>query len=249
MAGKSIIKVTTPEAYSDDELTTYDLQTYTQGRLLTSDPNTELTLAFALQKVRSVCRWHVSPVLTDTLMLDGPGHWGGLAVGIGGLYYASGGYLTGVLRRQRTGADTLFLPTKRLLGIKSITEYGCPVDLCHVEWSEDGAVVKRYNPEYGSVPPNWSSLWPTGFRSISVTFEHGYSADEAADWRRLVLAIADRSSMVRGLIGPFSTMIGPYRVNPYFGESRTGTLPLDASWIDDLLGMIDTPRYVRVDDW
>jgi hypothetical protein len=236
--------VTTPDPYTTDELTANDLQTFTQGRLVASDPNAQFALAGALQEIQNYCRWHVSPVVTDTLVLDGPGQWGGLAVGIGGLYYASGSYLTGVLRRVRTGGGTLYLPTKRLLSIESVTECGNSLNVSSnfsesdVAWSASGEVVKTDG-----------SSWTTQFQGIQITFTHGYAADNSVDWRRIVLAAADRMSMVRGLIGAFSTNMGPYRVNAYFGESRTGTMDKDAGWLDDLFGMINTARYVRVDDW
>jgi hypothetical protein len=232
------------EPYSTDELSINDLSTYTQGRLVVGDPNAQFALDSALQLVRDHCRWNVSPVATDSLTLDGPGHWGGLAVGIGGLYYASGGYLTGVLRHVRTGGTTLFLPTKHLLSIASVTECGTALNVSSdftnsdVAWSVSGEVVKTDG-----------SPWTTQFQGIEITFTHGYSASEASDWRRIVLAVADRQSMVRGLVGAFSTSMGPYRVNAYFGESRTGTMPKDAGWLDDLFGMIPTDRYVRIDDW
>ena len=177
--------------------------------------------------------------------------WGGLQVGTGGIYYASGGYLTGVLERVRTGGRTLFLPTKNLLGIESIIEDGTvllPPSADYsgdFQWSQSGVVTKSN----GSL---WTANYASnsqGAQGLSVKFTHGYSAAQAEDWRKIVLAIADRSSMVRGLIGGFSTNMGPYRVNSYFGESRTGTMPKDASWLDDLMALIDTKRYVRVDDW
>lgn len=235
--------------YSEDELTPYDLQTFTQGRLIASDPNAEMALDFALQKVRNHCHWNVSPVETVMDMdFDGPGMWGGLAVGAGGLHYASGGYVAGVLRRVRTGATQLYLPTKKLLSIQSIVEDGVTLDVTpggDVSWSSDGTVIKNSGAPWTFNLASNSK----GAQGISVSFQHGYTAKQAKDWRRIVLMIADRASMVRGLIGAFSTNMGPYRVNAYFGESRSGTLPKDAGWLDDLLGMIPTSQYVRVDDW
>lgn len=216
-----------------------DLTMFTQGRLAADDPLTAFHLDAALTRVRNRCRWNVNPVVVDDVaVFDGPGTWGGLSVGIGGLYYASGSYLTGVLRRSRFGADSLMLPTKRLLGISSIIENGDVLQPgVDFTWSAAGVVVKTpYTP------------WTSNFQSIQVTYTHGYEDEEAGDWRRIVLAVADRTSMVRGLIGPFSTSMGPYRVNAYYGESRTGTLPLQASWDDDLMGQIDVVRYQRIDN-
>jgi hypothetical protein len=229
--------------YETPELTPFDLQTYTQGRLQQADPNTTLVLRNALQQVRNYCHWHVTPIKTnETLRLDGPGEDGALAVGTGGLYYASGSYLTGVLRHTRPGAQTLYLPTKRLLGITAVVEHrhrhdieGHAIDVHDLDWSDYGDVQKL-----DGVP------WPRHKRSIDVTFTHGYDIEESMDWRRLVLAMADRMSLVRGLTGSFPTAVGPYRVGAYYGASRTGTLPVTAGWLDDLLSQIDVPRYVRL---
>lgn len=223
--------------YQSPELTPLDLQTYTQGRLLATDPNTGLVLANALQQVRNYCRWHVCPVRKNvTLTLDGPGEYGGLAVGTGGLYYASGSYLTGVLRRVRAGGDTLYLPTKRLNGITAVIEHNQPIDPDSLDWSERGEVQKCDGQP-----------WARRKRSIEVTFTHGYERQEAEDFRRIVLAMADRMSLVRGLTGPFPVGVGPYKVSAYYGTSRTGSLPVTAGWLDDLLTQIDVPRYVRLD--
>jgi hypothetical protein len=232
------------QPYKTDDLTPSDLQAYTNNRLNSEDANTALVLDAALQLVRNYCRWHVCPVITDDVVsLDGPGDWGGLTVGLGGLHFASGSYLTGVLRHQRVGANVLYLPTKRLKSITSIIEDGVALDMTTIRWTERGAVYKTtgqpwtYNQAGGSV---------LGMQGLEVTFTHGYSITEAQDWRRLVLACADRMSLVRGLIGPFNAAVGPYRVSALYGTSRTGTLPQDSGFLDDLLGMINTPKYVRV---
>jgi hypothetical protein len=222
--------------FTSDELQPIDLQTFTQGRLQATDPNVQFALDGALQAFRSHCMWHVTPVETETLTLDGTGVWGGLAVGIGGLYYASGSYMTGFLHRTRPGANSLYLPTKRLLGIKSIVENDVPVDISCVRWSQDGEVRKKNGQP-----------WTGEFQGLTIEFEHGWTAKEAVDWRRYVLQAADRMSLVRGLLGPFNTDLGPYRVSGYYGTSRAGNMPKDASWLDDLFGLVDTKRYVRVE--
>lgn len=225
------------------ELSPTDLETYTQGRLSAVDPNTATHLDRALATARNYCRWHVTPVETNVVMtLDGPGKWGGLKVGLGGLYFPSGSYITGVLRQSRSGADTLFLPTKKLLGIQSIVEDGVtllPESSTYTgdfKWSEDGIVVKTNHQP-----------WTPNFQGLTVTFTHGYTEDEAADWRAIVLSMADRISLVRGLVGPFNTAVGPYRLSAYYGTSRTGNLPQSANWLDDLLSQFNTSAYVRID--
>lgn len=235
-----------PQPYSTDELQPLDLATYTSQRLSADDPNTLMALESALWQVRNYCKWHVCPVkINDTISLDGPGQWGGLAVGIGGLYYASGSYLGGVLRHQRAGGNTLYLPSKHVTGISAVVEDGVPLDvLTDISWSDRGEIVKTSGQPW---TVNLASGRNDGSQGISVTFTHGYSSEEASDWRRLVLSIADRSSLVKGLVGAFPATVGPYRVGAYFGTSRAGNMPRDAGWLDDLLGMIDTARYVRVE--
>ncbi|WP_099024322.1 hypothetical protein [Mycolicibacterium palauense] len=57
------------------ELTAADVYTHTEGRLPDDAPNGKVAhmLAAALAAARAYCGWHVSPVRTDTLVLDGPG--------------------------------------------------------------------------------------------------------------------------------------------------------------------------------
>lgn len=216
------------------ELTPADLVTYTSNRLSISDPNVAIVLAAALQQVRSYCKWSVSPVLVnDQFTFDGPGQWGGYSVGTGSLYGTSYTGSAGVLKRTRVGGSVLYLPTKRLQGIASIVEDGVTLDLSTIQWSTRGEVVKADG-----------SQWSTNLHSITVTFTHGWTEAEAADWRRIVLAVADRMSLTRGLVGAFPVDVGPYRVGGYFGSSRPGNLPVGAGWLDDLFGMIDSKRYV-----
>lgn len=54
------------------ELLPSDVQTYTNGRLLASDPAVQRMLDAALMVARRECKWHVSPVLTISCVLDGP---------------------------------------------------------------------------------------------------------------------------------------------------------------------------------
>lgn len=55
------------------ELAPGDLATYSRGRLDAADPGTKDALVAALAAARRFCRWHVTPVRTETLVLDGPG--------------------------------------------------------------------------------------------------------------------------------------------------------------------------------
>lgn len=85
------------------ELTTADVETYTQGRV-PANARTGMLLAAALVEARRFCGWHVTPVQTDTVALDGP------------------------------GANPLGLPTMQLVGLASITQDGDEVDLGELHW-------------------------------------------------------------------------------------------------------------------
>lgn len=53
----------------------------------------------AVRSVREYCGWHIAPVVTETVVLDGP------------------------------GCDILTLPTQRLVDIEDVTNDGSPVDV------------------------------------------------------------------------------------------------------------------------
>jgi hypothetical protein len=199
-------------------------------------------LTRALAYVRGFCKWHVTPVISeDVVTLDGPGQWGGMSVGMGSLYGGSYYAGTGTLRRTRVGSTTLFLPTKRLQNVVSVIEDGVALDMTTLQWSSAGFLVKQNMQPWTS---NMAGSSVNGSTGITVTMTHGWSEDEAADWRGTVLAVADRMSMVKGLIGPFPSEVGPYHLGAFYGTSRAGNLPQSASWLDDLLAQLDTKRYV-----
>lgn len=225
------------------DLTPVDLANYTQGRLDPANSVTQDLLNAALQYLRSYCSWHVTPVVTnDIVALDGPGEWGGWVVGTGSIY-GSGYTGTGTLRKSRPGGETAYLPTKRLQSISSVLEDGVALDLTTLQFNERGAVQKINGGRWTTNMSNGSGLTS----GLQFTFTHGWTESEAADWRRIALMIADRMSMVRGLIGPFPVEVGnSFKVAAHYGTSRAGTLPMDAGWLDDLTGMVDTNRYVRV---
>lgn len=110
---------------SDGNLTPVDVAAFTNGRLSADDPNVVTLLAGAVELARRYCGWHVTPVRTDELKLDGP------------------------------GSPLLVLPTLRLLDLVSLTEDGAAVDLGSVTWSQRGMVCKRgggrWSGEFGAI--------------------------------------------------------------------------------------------------
>ncbi|MFF0942695.1 hypothetical protein ACFYE2_00495 [Kocuria sp. CPCC 205300] len=79
-----------------------------------TDAQLEQLLSAASAKVRRYCGWHIAPVVTDHVVVDGP------------------------------GTNTVMLPTMRLLEVKVLTENGMDVPLADLEWSEDGYLRKYH---------------------------------------------------------------------------------------------------------
>lgn len=102
-----------------EDLTPADVENYTNHRLLASDPEVLRGLNAALARIRRYCGWHVSPVRTETLTVDGPGY------GLGGHY--------------------LVLKTMHIVDLISITEHDEPTDLANVKESADapGILYKK----------------------------------------------------------------------------------------------------------
>lgn len=82
----------------------------------------------------------------------------------------------------------LDLPTRRVTDLIAVKENGTTLDTTRLNWSENGSVRKRSG-----------TGWSCDYRSIEVTMTHGYSEDEAADWRRAIIEMVD--DMVPGATG------------------------------------------------
>jgi len=106
-----------------EDLTPQDVAKYTKDRIAADDPDVERALAAALARVRRYCGWHVSPVVDETITLDG------------------------------TGRALLVLPTLKVVELTSVTEDGVELDLANVKQSADatGILAKsNWEPwEYG----------------------------------------------------------------------------------------------------
>lgn len=86
------------------------LEAHTEGRVTAADPRAALTLAGVTASLRRWCGWHVAPVLTETLILDGP------------------------------GGRELALPSLHVLNLVSVLNGDADVDLDYLEWSALGNV-------------------------------------------------------------------------------------------------------------
>ncbi|SRX93565.1 hypothetical protein MSP7336_01804 [Mycobacterium shimoidei] len=106
------------------ELTVDDVEQYTKGRLVAGNPETERILDAALDAARRFCGWHVTPVITDEVTLDGP------------------------------GGHVLSLPTMRLVELTELSEDGTALNVDDLAVSPRGLVQKRcgrWSHNYGSI--------------------------------------------------------------------------------------------------
>lgn len=91
------------------ELTTLDVENFTNARLDSLDANVQLMLNAALIVARRQAGWHVSPAIEDDeIILDGP------------------------------DSRILYLPTRKLNALTSIEEDGVDLDLATLRWSAGG---------------------------------------------------------------------------------------------------------------
>ena len=88
-----------------------------------------------------------------------------------------------VITRDGPGDRRLFLPTKKIISVASIVENGTTVAPSGYVTSAETSMVYRKN-----------GCWTWEYAGIVVTYTHGFTEDEAADWRRAILIMVDRMS-------------------------------------------------------
>lgn len=111
------------------ELTGVDVEEFTSGRLQASSEQVELMLQAALVVCRRRTGWHVSPVISEELTLDGP------------------------------ESRVLWLPSQKVVSVISVAENGTPLNVSTVNWSRatnrHAAMRKRgggfWTGEYGGI--------------------------------------------------------------------------------------------------
>ena len=92
-----------------------ELATYSNGAVSSSDPRVAGSLAGVSLAIRNYCGWHITPELSDSLTLDGP------------------------------GGRLLSLPTKYLTAITALVENDVVlVDNTDFRWSVDGSVKRLH---------------------------------------------------------------------------------------------------------
>lgn len=140
---------TLPFALPAGDIGLSDLPAATRARFAT-DADAQTALDVALVAARRYCGWHVSPVVTDELVLDGP------------------------------GSRVLQLPTRKLRDVVEVVENTVDIDIARLVWSQTGAVRKKSD-----------AFWSFAYQAITATFDHGYTAAEAADWRDAIVSMVD----------------------------------------------------------
>lgn len=165
------------------ELTADDVEQYTRGRLKASDDETDRLLSGALAAARRACGWHVSPVIEETLELDGE------------------------------GGNVLSLPTLRIVTLTSVTELGRSYNV-----ATELDVSKRK----GNIMKRGGGCWSNRYGAIEVTLEHGFTEEEAQDWRTAVLEATNRLA------------VDVFRKDPNVTRKRVDDV--DIYWSDRVVG-------------
>jgi hypothetical protein len=158
------------------ELSAADVSDFTHGRLSATDPEVERMLSAALTTARRYTGWHVSPVSEDEQMtFDGP------------------------------GSRILWLPTRKVVELTSITEDGTLLDPSAYSVSVgDGPGLSRPI----AVRKAGRGYWSAEYGSIVVVMSHGYTELEAVDWRQAIMGMVDQMSLVPVSAGSGTSALG-----------------------------------------
>lgn len=82
------------------------------------------------------------------------------------------------------GTRNLSLPTMNLTALNTCTENNIALDVTKLAWSRQGIVRKAFGAGY-------TGRWSSQLGAIQINITHGYSVEDAADWRMAVLAAID----------------------------------------------------------
>lgn len=119
------------------------------GGLQMSDPRLKATTLAASTAVRRYCRWHVAPIIEETIITKG------------------------------TGGPRLRLKSQRVIEVSEVKIRGQVIDPSLYDFDEDGW-LELYGPR--------SLVFPKRYRSVEVTFQHGY--EEAPDLSAIASQVA-----------------------------------------------------------
>jgi hypothetical protein len=84
----------------------------------------------------------------------------------------------------------LNLPTRKLNDLTEVTEDGVTLTLADLSWSAGGPPGLLERPV--SVRKRGRGWWSAEYQAVTVTMDHGYTEEEAADWRYAVLSMVDQ---------------------------------------------------------
>lgn len=162
---------------SDGNLTTADVASYTKGRLDANDPETLRLLNTALSVLRNYCGWYVSPVITETMTLDG---------------------------NDRNG---LWLPTLNIVTVNSITVFDSNLnDTVDIDTS-DPTQFAMSSREPGIIYRGNCGRWNWGHGNVTVNLTHGFAEayDWQAAVLELVDRMSASVGNVMGNSGPMTS--------------------------------------------
>jgi hypothetical protein len=137
-----------------EELTAADVEVYTGGRLAAADPETQRMLDAALAAARREVGWNVSPVITESLVMDG------------------------------FGGRVLRLPTLKIVSVANVVNNGNPVD----------PSILTQAGQVGWLLFISQGCWSWRYAGITLDLTHGFSAEEAPDWREAILLMVSQMS-------------------------------------------------------
>ena len=93
------------------------------------------------------------------------------------------------------GSRILMLPTRKLVALTSISENGVALSLASVSAQPGGPPGITSRP--AAVRKSSGGWWGRTYQSIDVVMTHGYTEEEAADWRYGVLSMVDEMGQIQ----------------------------------------------------
>ena len=93
------------------------------------------------------------------------------------------------------GSRILMLPTRKLVTLTSVSERGAPLSLNSLSATPGGPPGITSRP--AAVRKSSGGWWGRDYQSIEVAMTHGYTEEEAADWRYGVLSMVDEMGQIQ----------------------------------------------------
>jgi hypothetical protein len=84
----------------------------------------------------------------------------------------------------------LSLPSRRVVDLTSVVEDGTALALTDLRWATGGPPGGMGRP--AAVRKKSGGFWSGDYQAIEVTMDHGYTEEEAADWRQAILSMVDQ---------------------------------------------------------